>query len=278
MAKGINLNLLPPLTLVEQIPMDVIVSDIAEKAALENASPSDPSYRSALAYAYREMYIRHDANEQAKGVMLAFAEGPQLDHIGSTYYRTPLGEPVTRLPEESDPSYKARLQLSPEGYSVAGPTGAYRFFALSADSDIRYVEPISPSPAVMSIYLLTYSNDGVATDELCRKVENYLWPYRPMGDRVTAYPAELLRYTVEAELLVEKGSDIAAINQRSMEEAAFYTLNENKFNGYVSDSGLKDALTIGNVKKVNLVNWVDKVASPHQVPLCEGITIVAREI
>lgn len=278
MSQGINLDLLPPLTLVDQVPIDEIVADIAEKAALENAAPSDPSYRSALAYAYREMYVRQDANEQAKGVMLAFAKGPQLDHIGSTYYRTPLGAPVVRLDGESDTSYKTRLQLSPEGYSVAGPKGAYQFFGLSADSDIRFVEPISPSPAVMSLYLLTYSNDGVASDELCRKVENYVWPYRPMGDRVTAYSAELIRYTVTAELLVEKGADLAAIKQRALEESAVYTLNENKFGGYVSDSGLKDAMTVGNVKKVNLTNWTDKVAAAHQVPLCDGITITVREV
>uniref|UniRef100_A0AB39CA16 Baseplate assembly protein n=1 Tax=Aliivibrio phage vB_Alvi_H905 TaxID=3234039 RepID=A0AB39CA16_9VIRU len=278
MSQGINLELLPPLTLVDQVPMDEIVADIAEKAALENAAPSDPSYRSALAYAYREMYFRQDSNEQAKGVMLAFAKGAQLDHIGSTYYRTPLGSPVVRLDSENDVSYKTRLQLSPEGYSVAGPEGAYRFFGLSADSDIRFLKPISPRPAVMSLYLLTYSNGGVATDELCRKVENYVWPYRPMGDRVTAYPAELIRYTVTAELLVEKGSDLSAIQTKALEETAFYTLNENKFGGYVSDSGLKDAMTVGNVKKVNLIGWSDKVAEVHQVPLCDGITITVREV
>lgn len=278
MSQEMNLDLLPPLTLVDQVPVDEIVADIAERAALENAAPSDPAYRAALAYAYREMYVRQDANEQAKGVMLAFAKGAQLDHIGATYYRTPLGEPVLRLDGESDDNYKTRLQLSPEGYSVAGPEGAYKFFALSADSDIRYVNPVSPSGAVMSLYLLTYSNDGEASDELCRKVESYVWPYRPMGDRVTAYSATLIRYTVTAELLVEKGSDLDAIKTRALEEAAVYTLNENKFKGYVSDSGLSDAMTVGNVKKINLTDWEDKVAADNEVPLCDGITITVREV
>lgn len=277
MQQGINLDLLPPLTIIEQKSIDEIVDNIAKAAALENAAPSDPAYRAALAYGYRELYWRQDANEQAKGVMLAHARGPQLDHIGATYYRTPLGEPVTRLKNEDDDSYRVRLQLSPEGYSVAGPEGAYKFFGLSADSDIRYVAPVSPKPAYMSLYVLTYSNDGVPSDALCRKIEQSIYPYRPMGDRVTAYPAEIIRYTATAELIVERGSDITAIKKRALEETAFYTLNENRFGGWISDSGLKDAMTVGNVKKVNLDGWTDIVAARHQVPLCDGVTLTVKE-
>ena len=77
MSEGINLALLPPLDVVQQVDLEAIIADIASRAALENASPSDPAYRVALAAAYREMMLRQNANEMCLGVMLAFARGPQ---------------------------------------------------------------------------------------------------------------------------------------------------------------------------------------------------------
>ncbi|ELJ8563999.1 baseplate J/gp47 family protein [Vibrio cholerae] len=278
MQDGIKLELLPEFTAIKQTPIQDIIDDLAKRAALENAAPSDPSYRTMLAQAYREKMLRQDIDEQTKGVMLAFAKGPQLDHIGSTYYRTPDGKPVKRLVGETDEAYQSRLQLSMEGYSSAGPDGAYRFYTKSADPNVRDCEPTSPLPCHIENYILTYDNGGQATEALCKKVEAFVFPHRPLGDRHRVHPAEILSYTVDAELIVRKGLDNAAIKQKALEQVMAFTLDEHKLAGYVSSSSLDKHLTTSGVVKVNLIGWQDVVADRTQAPRCDGVSITVKEL
>lgn len=93
----IKLSQLPPLDVVKQVDHETLLKDTVKRAGLDNPAPSDPGYRVTAENTYREVMVRHDANEQAKGLTLAYAKGSELDHIGVTYYRTPDGKPVRRL-------------------------------------------------------------------------------------------------------------------------------------------------------------------------------------
>lgn len=93
----IDLSQLPPLDVVKQVDHETLLKDTVKRAGLENPAPSDPGYRVTAENTYREVMVRHDANEQAKGLTLAYGKGSELDHIGVTYYRTPDGKPVERL-------------------------------------------------------------------------------------------------------------------------------------------------------------------------------------
>lgn len=279
MADGVDLSVLPALSVVEQLTVDEIIADIAEQAALENAAPADPAYRTALAFAYREKMLRQYTDEQAKGLLLAFAKGPQLDHLGPTYYRSASGLDVERKDGESDDDYRNRLALAPEGYSVAGPEGAYRFFSLSADPDVRDCMPVSPEPCEIELYILSFTNGGQASDELCQRVGNYVSAAtrRPLGDRVTVKPAEILTYSVTAELHVPRGSDLDAIQTAALNSAASYTLEENVLAGYVTNTGLDKALKVGATRKVIYTDWEDIKASRTQAPYCENVSLTVVE-
>jgi len=56
---------------------------------------------------------------------------------------------------ESDDHLRTRIQAAPNQFSVAGPVGAYRFFAISADPSIIDAQIISPAPGVVNAYVLT---------------------------------------------------------------------------------------------------------------------------
>ena len=71
--------------------------------------------------------------------MLAYATGGNLDNIA-------VNQRVLRLAGESDADFRARVQLSPEAYSVAGPRLAYMFHAKSASPEVRDVNPVRTSP------------------------------------------------------------------------------------------------------------------------------------
>ncbi len=281
MSEGINLALLPPLDIVEQVDYEVIVADIAQRAALENASPSDPSYRTALASAYREMMLRQDANEMCLGLMLAFAKGPQLDHIAITYYRHPDGTAVTRLAGELDDDFRARIQLSPEGLSVAGPEAAYIFHAKSAHVDVKDVKVLGPhslvnptQPGYVDIYILSRQGTGVPDASLLPVVDAYLWPRRPMTDFETAKAASVLNYTITATLFIKAGPDPELVRRVSEDRINTYVAEQHKLGGRIVESNAHWALTVEGVAEVRLTGWNDIVCQPHEAPYCTAVSVV----
>ena len=283
---SVNLELLPPLTVVQQIDYEEIVADIVAKAKLENANPADPAFRVALAGAYREVLIRQEANEQAKALTLAHATGSQLDHLGVTYYRTPDGLPVVRLPGESDTDYKARLQESPEGLSVAGPEGAYRFHVRSASPLVAGVDVDSPTPCYIVLTVLgregpaegevDYSGplDGAASPQLLATVAARVDPVRPLGDRVTYQSAEIVYYQIEAVIKVERGLDPETVMAAAQARAEGYVEWAWRLGGLVVRSAVDAALTAPGVEEVVLpADWSDTRCTRYQAPRCNGLVL-----
>ncbi|TBM39807.1 baseplate J/gp47 family protein [Vibrio cholerae] len=271
MGATIDIWRLPPPDAVLQVEYDEIVKDIVDRASLENASPSDPSYRVALSSAYREMFLRQDSNEQARGLMLAYAKGPQLDHLGYTYYRNSDGTPVLRLDGEKDDAFRARLQLSPEGLSVAGPDWAYIYHARSASPDVKAASVNSPAPVQVDVYIL--AQEGLPSQSLLNQVDAYLWPRRPFTDEVKVKAATLLDFTVNATVYVKPGpsSDVVVETARKRLEA--YLEENRKLGGHIHQSSVHWALTVEGIEHVSLENWTDIVALNHQAPNCVSINI-----
>lgn len=271
--EGINLALLPPLDVVQQVDYETILIDVAKKAGIDNASPSDPAYRVALAGSYREALLRQNANEQARGVMLAYAKGPQLDHIGVTYYQHPDGSPVLRLDGEHDDDYRARLQASPEGLSVAGPDEGYKFHARSAHPLVKDVSVESPAPVEVDLYILSHDGDGVPTDEIINSVTTYLEPRRPLTDWVRVNPASVVRYSVTAQLVVKAGPDPELVRQAAENAARVFVELKRALKGRVVESSLHAVMTVEGVEEVHLVGWDDVICTKQQAPFCEALTV-----
>lgn len=271
--EGINLALLPPLTVVQPVDYEATVADIATRAKLGNMSPSDPAYRVVLAAAYRETLVRHDANEQALGLMLAFANGAELDHLGATYYRDADGLPVVRFDGENDNDYRARLQLSPEGLSVAGPDGAYIFNAKTAHPDVKDVNVASPAPVEVVLTILSHTGSGVPAGEVLAAVDEYVWPRRPFTDQVTVQAAEIVTYSVNASLTMRKGPDPEVARKAALSAALLYARKRHVLGGWVTDSGLDAALTVEGVELVSLNGFDNIQCSKTQAPYCEAISV-----
>ncbi|MCE4363299.1 baseplate J/gp47 family protein [Xanthomonas hortorum] len=113
---------------------------------------SDPVYKILQLFAARELLIRQRANDKAQQTMLAFATGTNLDHLGALFGVARLvldpGQPESGVAPtyESDVDFRRRIQLAPEGFSVAGPEGAYIYHALSAAADVMDASATSPAP------------------------------------------------------------------------------------------------------------------------------------
>ncbi len=254
MAEGINLALLPPLDVVKQVDHEAIIADVVERAGLENASPSDPAFRVTLANTYREVLLRQDA-------------------IGATYYQHPDGTPVQRLDGESNDDYRARLQKSPEGLSVAGPDGAYEYHAQSAHPDVKGVAVDSPAPVEVVLSILSHSGTGEPSQSVLDAVTAYIEPFRPMTDQVSVVGATVLSYSVVAALYIKHGPDPELVRKTAEDRLLAYVNEQHRLKGRVVESGIHAALTLEGVEEVRLTNWNDVICTKQQAPFCSGVTV-----
>lgn len=107
---------------------------------------------------------------------------------------------------ETDAALRLRVQQAMEALSVAGPTEAYEYFARSADGRVSDAKADSPSPACVTVTVLSTEGDGTAGDDLLKLVSDALSPEdrRPVADRVTVQSAEIISYQVDAVLVLSE--------------------------------------------------------------------------
>ncbi|MDE1464787.1 baseplate assembly protein [Spartinivicinus poritis] len=270
---AIDLSKLPPLNIIDETHYQDELATVTEKAKLPNPSPADPAYRIASAMCYRHRLLRQKINEQIYGLTLAGAIGPQLDHIGLTYYRTPRHE------EETDQDFRYRLQLEYEGKSVAGPEGAYIFHALSADGLVKDVAVNSPEPVEVDLYILTHENTGQPTEALLKKVREYLEPYRPLTDKLNIKaPSQLFEYTIDAVLYLKGGPEASIVENLSRQRLQQYVIHQHYLGAQITESSIHAALTVEGVENVTLKNWTDIKCKPSEAAYCKKITLKTQQL
>lgn len=287
----INLSALPAPVVVEQIDFETILAEmVADLQALDPAFTalveSDPAYKVLEVAAYRETLVRQRANEASLGVMLAYAAGSDLDQIGANFSVLRLvldeGDPdaIPPVPPtyESDTDYRARIQLSFEGFTAAGSKGSYIFHGLGADPDVKDIDAVSPTPGNVTVYVLSRSGDGTASPELIAAVAATLNgdQIRPMTDNVTVQSAAIVTYTVDAELVILPGPDPEVVRQASVDAITAYAEAQRKIGYDVTLSGVYAALHQPGVQRVNLTSpTANLVIGSGQASYCTSITVTA---
>lgn len=95
---------------------------------------------------------------------------------------------------EDDDHYRERIRLAPESYSVAGPEGAYIYWAKTADVNISDISVTSPSPGVVKIVVLMADGE-IPSQTILDKVEavTSAKDVRPLTDNVqVAAPTQVI--------------------------------------------------------------------------------------
>lgn len=286
---ALDLSQIPAPNVVEALDFETIFSamlaDLQSRDATFTALvESDPAYKILEVAAYRELLIRQRINEASKAVMLAFAVGSDLDQIGANFGLArlvvtpadPTAIPPTSAVMEPDADFRARIQLSFEGYTTAGSEGSYVFHALSADGDVKDVQATSPAPGDVVVYVLSRSGNGAAPSELLAKVNAALNSdkVRPMTDRVTVQSASVVNYQIAAELVVYPGPDSAVVRQAAIDAATSYALAQRRIGYDVTLSGIYAALHQPGVQRVNLAEPAENlVIGEGEASFCTEIAI-----
>lgn len=273
----INLSLLSPPQVITKYTHDELLQlrlvCLKELGVdVDNFSPSDPLYRNLLSNSYRELLTRDNANQQAVGLLLAFAVGPALDHIGVTYHR------VVRLANEQDRDYRRRIQLSPEGLSVAGPAGKYIYEALSADVQVKDASFDSPAPVEVTITILDKVGNGTPSQALIDVVNTRLMDdgVRPQTDLVTVVAPEVVVYSVVAVLKISSGPDAQSVYEQALANIQQYVADQHRLGGTVTLFGVYGALNVAGVNDVVLTGFVAISCTQQQAPYCTGIALTTE--
>lgn len=293
----ITLSQLPQPDVIELLDFETILAE--RKAYLISLYPADQqaSITATLALesepitkllqenAYRELILRQRINDAAVANMLAWAKGSDLDNLVANWNVQRLiiqpGDPTATPPvpeiKEDDEALILRALLAWDGLSVAGPTRAYEYFALSADGKVADAKGSSPAPAEALITILSTEGDGTANAALIAKVTQALSQEdrRPVADRLTVQSAGIINYTITAKLHIDsQGAEADVVLQAAREQLAAFINPRRRIGVEVPRSAIDAALHVQGVRKVVLTGWADITPSSTQAAYCTGFTVV----
>lgn len=317
---SVDLSRLSPPDIVEKLDFETAYAQAVArfKAAYPDhvLRDSDPAAKVLQDIAYRAMHHRQRVNDATRAVMPAFAVRSDLDHIAAIVGVTRLtitpADPANGTPAvmESDDDLRRRMVLAPEGYSVAGPRGAYVSHALSADADVLDADAFGPKPAdiralVMAVLadhgadatlieamaaaldgadwpgdviisLLARSGAGEAPPALTDKIAAYLSDEtrRPLTDRVIVRSAEIIDYAIDASISTFSGPDAAIVLAEAQRRIEAYVADSHRLGRDITQSGIFAALHVEGVHQVLLHAPADDIIiARHQAPNCLSITL-----
>jgi len=293
----IDLSRLPRPKVIEELDFESILAErkqkllslvpedrreeVEETLTLE----SEPLTIQLQENAYREVIWRKRVNEAAVANMLAYSGDEDLDSLVANFDTERLmvdpGDPdaIPPVPPtyETDESLRLRSQRSWEGLSVAGPTGAYEFHALSADGRVSDAKAQSPAPTEVTVTLLSTEGDGTASQQIIDIVMNSLSAedIRPVGDRLSVQSAQIINYQVEATLYVYPGPEQEPILEAAQESLTQYVTEQRRIGRDIRISALHAALHVEGVQRVDLVQPLgDLVLDGTEAAHCTGTSVV----
>lgn len=247
---AIDLSLIPAPVIVEPLDYEAILAGrkadlTARGLALDppiDFGPvlgleSEPLTKLLEADSYRELVLRSAFNQRARGGLLAYAVGGDLDNLVANF-------DVVREAGESDAALRARTLLAPGGWSTCGPTQAYVFRALSADARVSDVQVSSPTPGQVRVAVLASDPTGVAAADLLAAVDAALSPddVRPLGDQVVVVSAAVATYDVTATLVVGSGPDGGTVYVAAIAAVQAYAAAQRKLGAPIRRSAITAAL------------------------------------
>lgn len=283
----INLADLPAPDVIEALDFEAILTAMRDDLVARLPSivgvidlQSEPARKLLEVFAYRELMLRARINSAARAVMLAYAAGADLDNLAalfgvSRFVLTPAAPPLPAV-LEPDADLRRRVQLAIEGYSVAGPAGAYIFHALSASSAVKDATAISPTPGDVLVTVLSRAGNGEASALLLGEVAAALndEEVRPLCDNVVVQSASIISYQVQAIIRVDEGPDSATILAACRASLDAYVAAQHRLGRDVTISGIHAALHGPGVARVDLALPTANIAvGPTEAAYCVAITL-----
>lgn len=188
---------------------------------------------------------------------------------------------------ESDDVYRERIHNSPEKFSVAGPDGAYEFWARSASALIEDVRVVSPVPGNVDIYTILKGGE-LPQQEILDKIYNICndKKIRPLTDHVFVKTPEVIQYDINVTYYVHinnqyKLTEISTAVENAVNNFVLWT--KSKIGRDINITELHSRILAAGVKRVDIKipqytqilegDNTKKIVDPVQLAVAENITI-----
>lgn len=285
---AVDLSRLPFPAVIEELGFEAILAEakadliaLAPDTAAVLEDESELLVKMMQVFAYRELNLRKRVNDAAKAMTLPYAIGADLDVVAAPFARRlviRLADPLTGAPAvmESDDSLRERAMMGPEGYSVAGPAGAYVSFARAASGQVLDASCITPSPGRVLVTVLSRDEGGVPDQPLLDVVAAAVTDedVRPLTDHVTVQAAEILPFTVAAAIKTFAGPDSDVVLAEARRRLDDYLARSYRLGRDITRAALTAALCPDGVQDVELTEPAASiVVGPTQAALCQGVTL-----
>jgi phage-related baseplate assembly protein len=181
------------------------------------------------------------------------------------------------IDEETDEQLRSRIALAPASFSVAGPSGAYKFFAKSAHPSIVDVAVITTTPGEVTLYPLCTGGELPSTEikdsvlAICDDEK-----VRPQNDTVLVDDPTITEYAIEVELTIYD----SAIPQEVLDAVnanftAYVAAGENVLGrDVIVDQLIAQAVIPAKVYDVAIISPVANIVADENVHAkCTGVTV-----
>ena len=287
---GIELSALPAPQVLEELDFEEIFQGdlTAFRAHMGDDWTaqllSDPVTKLLEVGAYRTLLNRARVNDAAKALLLAYAQGSDLDQLAANVRlqrlvvqeANPDSVPPTERILEEDDALRERIQLVYEGLTTAGPRNSYILHARNASGLVADATAESPSPAVVDVTVLSLDDKGIASPDLLAEVMAYLNAddVRPVADRVNVRSAEILPYQIHAVLhMTGNGPENEATLAECRRRLQAWINPRRRLGVEVPRSAIDAQLHIGGVARVELTGWTDIRPSKAQAAWCDSFDL-----
>ena len=294
---GVNFSQLSKPSIVEEIDFETIFDERKEylislfntedqsALRLTLSRESEPLTKFLQESAYRETVLRNRINQAALSVLLAFAENTDLDAVVANYGITRLTVSAattdTAAVYETDDALRYRASLVFDSLSVAGPTSAYEYHALSSDGRVADAKASSPAPAEALVTILQNDTEtGAATDALLSIVQTYLNDdvRRPVADRLTVQSVDVVPFELVATIFTNSLPESDTLVTAAKTAIQSYLDESRRIGRSIYLSKIYNLLHVSGVVHVVISSpTTDVEISAVQVAHCTNITVNAGE-
>lgn len=170
---------------------------------------------------------------------------------------------------ESNDRYRERIHQAPEGFSVAGPEGAYKFFCLQYSPLIEDVRVNSPSPGVVDIRVLL-RNGELPTESFIQGLQAFLSDKkrRPLTDYLITGAPEPIEYDLDVTYYLSSedvGKEDAVKSNVEQAIDEYILWQRSKIGRDINDSELALKARMAGAKRIVIHSPEYAQVQPHQL-------------
>lgn len=178
---------------------------------------------------------------------------------------------------EDEESFRQRIHEAPEGFSTAGPEGAYKFFAKRYSSAVKDIAVSSPSPGVVEIIVLL-QNGEIPSQTFLDGISTFLndRTIRPLTDKVEVKAPSTVNYYISLTYYISS-DDLSTIesiqNKVNVAIQNFILWQKSKIGRDINPSILISYIISAGASRVDVTSPVFTSLQSNQVASIDTINV-----